>query len=189
MQSKNKYSSPFHSINLLVGEKAGSCMYSNEGSKTYQMQSGRDEQVAEMAHSHGQRTANGSTRNYSRRARLDEMMGWRSELVSDEPVYAATLNFKFEATPMTSDVPSLLRRHFKSHSNLKVQCCCIDWLIADKFASPAHRLLQSRSPAAKAERCSSWCRLLPVSVRHSPHLCYLVSGLLVTNKCYKRVLW
>ena len=32
-------------------------------------------------------------------------------------------------------------------SNLKVQCCCIDWL---KFASPpAHRLLQSRSPAAK----------------------------------------
>jgi hypothetical protein len=46
VQSKNKYSSPFHSINLLVGEKAGSCMYSNEGSKTYQMQSGRDEQVA-----------------------------------------------------------------------------------------------------------------------------------------------
>ncbi len=38
-------------------------MYSNEGSKTYQRQSGRDEQVAEMAHSHGQKTANGSTRN------------------------------------------------------------------------------------------------------------------------------
>ncbi len=58
-------------------------MYSNEGSKTYQMQSGRDEQVAEMAYSHGQRTANGSTRNYtfsSRRARLEETMGWRSEL-------------------------------------------------------------------------------------------------------------
>ena len=45
-------------------------MYSNEGSKTYQMQSGRDEQVAEMAHSHGrQKTANGSTRNYTSLAR------------------------------------------------------------------------------------------------------------------------
>ncbi len=32
-------------------------------------------------------------------------------MVSDEPVYAATLPFKFEATPMTSDVSSLLRRH------------------------------------------------------------------------------
>ena len=63
-------------------------MYSSEGSKTYQRQSGRDEQVAEMAHSHRQKTANGSTRNYtfgSRRARLEETMGWRrSEL---EPVY------------------------------------------------------------------------------------------------------
>jgi hypothetical protein len=45
VDESDKYSSPFHSINLnlLVGEKAGSCMYSNEGFKTYQMQSGRDE--------------------------------------------------------------------------------------------------------------------------------------------------
>ncbi len=43
-------------------------------------QSGRDEQVADMAHSHGQKTANGSTRKYtfgSRRARLEETTGWR----------------------------------------------------------------------------------------------------------------
>ncbi len=71
---KNKYSSPFHSINLLVGEKAGSCMYSNEGSKTYQSS------VAEMAHSHGQKTANGSTRG----ARLEERMGWRRSELSQQ---------------------------------------------------------------------------------------------------------
>ncbi len=68
--------------------------------------------------------------------------GGEANLVSDEPVY------KFEATPMTSDVSSLLRRHsvIGVASNLEVQCCCIDWL---KFASPPVSL-------SRCQRCSSW---------------------------------
>ncbi len=68
--------------------------------------------------------------------------GGEANLVSDEPVY------KFEATPMTSDVSSLLRRHsvIGVASNLEVQCCCIDWL---KFASPPVSL-------SCCQRCSSW---------------------------------
>ncbi len=81
VQSKNN---PFQSINLLVGEKAGSCMYSNELTRC---------RVAETNRWQRWRTVTGRGRRMAAGER-DWRRRWAGEtnLVSDEQ--HATLNFQ-----------------------------------------------------------------------------------------------